>query len=219
MRKIFCTAVFSVFALFLVSCGTNLSLSALNSNKVALQFSTDLSGEFFSTLKELFGGESPQTSEEFVSAEDVSSIFAAAGVSVVSAETKNSSLIEIRGEISDVESHPLSKCGIIQLSSKSLKITLGPKQFESFYSLLSEDGQGYVDLLMIPSLFGEVMSAEEYKVLVASVYGEEMAEHFVNSKLNLQLCSADKKIVRNESLTLGELFTLSKPKEWVLNFK
>ena len=57
-----------------------------------------------------------------------------------------------------------------------MKITLSPEILQNLITNQNNVIQKYADLLMAPCFTGELMSKEEYIELVASLYGNEIAE-------------------------------------------
>ncbi|MCR5217948.1 hypothetical protein [Treponema sp.] len=83
----------------------------------------------------------------------------------------------------------------ISCTSYSLVVKVSPEILQQTYFSLTDEEKNYMDLLMAPSLTGEVMLPEEYRDLVASVYGEELAEEMWDAKVILNVgCPAGKKI-------------------------
>ena len=66
---------------------------------------------------------------------------------------------------------------------------------------------------MIPSLNDEELSAQEYKELLASVYGEKLAESFFSEKFTLTI-NGKNSVSKKIQISLGELFTLKDSKNW-----
>lgn len=80
-------------------------------------------------------------------------------------------------------------------SENSLSVKVSPEILQQTYLLLSDEEKSYMDLLMAPSITGEKMSLEEYSDLVASVYGQELADELYEGRLYLNLgCPSGKKI-------------------------
>ena len=84
----------------------------------------------------------------------------------------------------------------ISSTANSLTIKISPAILQDTYQTsLTDEEKNYVDLLMAPSVTGEKMAPEEYRDLVASVYGEELADEMWNAKSTLNLgCPSGKKI-------------------------
>lgn len=63
-------------------------------------------------------------------------------------------------------------------------LEISSEKLQSLYEKLPFEIQSYLDMLMAPSFTGEKMSDEEYLELLASVYGQSLADEIKNSKIN-----------------------------------
>jgi hypothetical protein len=114
---------------------------------------------------------------------------------------KNSTL-DIKGIIPTDKSDIFSKSGIIKYGTKAndVEIVISAETLQKFYEFCPEQFQTYIDLFMSPSFTGEEMTTEEYVDLVASVYGQELADEVLTSKLHITLQKNDSKVVKEISL-------------------
>ena len=96
--------------------------------------------------------------------------------------------------------------------------SLGAEQFQAFYSLLSEEFRSYFDLMMIPGLIGEKMTAAEYEQLLSSMYGPTFAKDVVSGTLEISLSSPDGKKTLKDTISLGDILTLSETKTWKISW-
>ena len=81
-----------------------------------------------------------------------------------------------------------------------MEIVISAETLQKFYEFCPEQFQTYIDLFMSPSFTGEEMTTEEYVDLVASVYGQELADEVLTSKLHITLQKNDSKVVKEISL-------------------
>lgn len=101
-----------------------------------------------------------------------------------------------------------------------LEITLSPEILQNLITNQNSIIQKYADLLMAPCFTGEELSETEYKELVASLYGNEIAEELLRGKV---------KIIMRDGLTkqridqlpyieipLIEILTLQKEKTYII---
>lgn len=84
-----------------------------------------------------------------------------------------------------VKSNPLSSSGIFNRGQDGKPyLEISSEKLLSLYEKLPFEIQSYLDMLMAPSFTGEKMSDEEYLDLLASVYGQSLADEIKNSKIN-----------------------------------
>lgn len=199
----------------LTSCKPKISVSAVASDDVKISFSTGFSSDTAAALKAMTGAsaETPLFSKD-----DVSLILSQIGAQNSIIQFPSPTEISTAGTIPAISSNPLGICKLIERTEKSLKITLGPEQFKAFYNLLNEEFKAYFDLMMIPALTDEKMSIKEYEELLASMYGPTFAKDVVNGTLEIFVSSPDGKKVKKESVSLGEILTLTESKSWLVNF-
>lgn len=215
-KNLILTAIFAFFSVLIFnSCSPKISVAAGTDDSVKISFLTSFPDETAKTLRSMagIGADIPIFAEN-----DIKTLLSEAGaentkVSVPSANALNSS-----GEIKNLSQNALSKCGIVAKSEKSLSLSLGPEQFKNFYDLLTDEFKSYFDLIMIPSLIGEKMSAQEYEELLSSMYGPTFANDIVEGMLEISLSSPDCKKTLKDSVSLGEILTLSETKTWKVNW-
>ena len=199
------------FLVFCISCKNEAVFTVTGTDSLQLDFAINFSGDFAAELSSLAGESSHK--QVFLLPEDSKSIMENAGIKVLSSKTEKDGTIKTKGEIPAVSKHFLSSINAIHLEKNKFSVTLGPSQFCSLYEKLSEEAQGYFDLLMIPSLNDEELSAQEYKDLLASVYGEKLAESFFSEKFTLTI-NGKNSVSKKIQISLGELFTLKDSKNW-----
>lgn len=215
-KNLILTAIFAFFSVLIFgSCSPKISVAAGNDDSVKISFSTSFPDETAKTLRSMagIGADVPIFAEN-----DIKNLLAQVGstntkVSIPSVNTLNSN-----GEIKNISANVLSKCAIVAKSEKSLSVSLGPEQFNNFYNLLTEEYKSYFDLMMIPSLIGEKMSAQEYEELLSSMYGPTFAKDVVSGTLEISLSSPDGKKTLKDSVPLGEILTLSETKTWKVSW-
>ena len=198
--KIILAAFFSVFAFSFIfaSCSPKISLAAKDLDSVEIKFSTAFPEATAKALRQMTG------------AGDEIPIFAEADIQnlLSQAETQNA-------KVSIPAANELFSSGT---TANSLSFSLGAEQFQAFYSLLSEEFKSYFDLMMIPSLIGEKMTAAEYEQLLSSMYGPTFAKDVVSGTLEISLSSPDGKKTLKDTISLGDILTLSETKTWKISW-
>lgn len=100
-----------------------------------------------------------------------------------------------------------------------MKITLSPEILQNLITNQNNVIQKYADLLMAPCFTGELMSKEEYIELVASLYGNEIAEEITSGSIKIFLKnSRAKKIPEAFSIPLIDILTLTEEKTFTVNY-
>lgn len=217
-----CAAALLMFA----SCSPSISVRVKNLDDVQVDFSAGFSKQTKDAILELLQSASGLVSSEHTdfegtsifSEEEIKDFLSGAGATSVSAKTDNGKEISASGTIKSLSTNPLADTGILTRTANSLTLTLGPKQFTSLYSKLSEESQGYLDLLMIPALNDDAMTTAEYRGLLSSVYGKELANEVCDGVLSIELKSPDSKKSLSEKIPLGELLTLTESKSWSVSW-
>ena len=81
------------------------------------------------------------------------------------------------------------------------------KTLKNFYEICPYEFQSYIDLFMAPAFSDEEMTTEEYVDLVASVYGQELADEVLSSKLRITFQKNNKTVTKE--INLVDLFNIS----------
>ncbi len=219
----FMKRVFFVVAVLglLASCSSRISICSSGADDVAVSFSAAFSPAAADSLRSLMdaSGSSADTQAggAIFSSNEIKSFLTAAGAKNVTADA-GAQKISAAGSVADVSKTVLSSCGILKTTPSSIAFSFGPDELSAFYENLTEDAQGSLDLLMIPCLNDEKMTVAEYSELLASVYGQTLADEITKGEILLELKSADSKKSLTDKITLGELFTLTKTKTWSLSW-
>lgn len=202
-------------AFLFTSCLPQISIKAGNGDEATILFSTGFSQATARTLQAATGADEQAP---LFNKDDILLVLNSAGASNTSASIPTPTEIATSGTLFELSKHPLSTTELITKTDKSITLTLGPKQITAFYGLLNADAQSYLDLMMVPALIGETMSVQEYRELLASMYGPVFADEIVNGKLTINLSSPNGKKQLKETVSLGELLCMSESKSWSLNF-
>lgn len=100
-----------------------------------------------------------------------------------------------------------------------MKITLSPQNLQKLITSQDNVIQKYADLLMAPCFTGDEMSKDEYKELVASLYGNELAEELTSGSLEIKLKNARaKKMTTGISIPLIDILTLTEEKTFTVDY-
>lgn len=220
MKRIFFCA-FILFSLFFVSCSPKISIQPKTDNQIFISFSTNFSNKGTKALKEIIGavGDSENSEKvELLSSKELKLILENIGLQNVISSVSKENSINGSGYLQNINSNFFNKIGILNLTNSSITFSLTPSKIQQFYDSLDEEGQGYLDLLMIPCLTGETSTVTEYQELLSSIYGKELADEIINGKMYINLISPDGSETNKIQINLGEVFTLSSDKTWSLNW-
>ncbi|MCQ2601730.1 MAG: hypothetical protein MJ184_10265 [Treponema sp.] len=100
-----------------------------------------------------------------------------------------------------------------------MKISLSPEILQDLITNQNNVIQKYADLLMAPCFTGDTMSKEEYIELVASLYGNEIAEEITSGSIRILLKnSRTKKMPEAFSIPLIDILTLTEEKTFTVNY-
>lgn len=225
-KKILTLAAALAAFFLLASCSPSISVHAKNSDDVQVDFSAGFSKQAESAILELFQAAAGITQGNQQINFDVASIFSeteienfliGAGATNVSAKSTQDK-ISASLAINSLSTNPLAATGILTRTANSLSFTIGPEQLNALYEKLNEENQGYLDLLMIPALNDDEMTVAEYRGLLASLYGAELADEVCGGTLSIELKSPDSKKVISQKIPLGELLTLAESKTWSVSW-
>ena len=209
--------LFSGFMFAFAACSPKISLAAAvqSADYISVKFSTSFPEETAKALRQMTGAgdEVPIFAEA-----DIKSLLLQAEAEDIKVSSPSSNELSSSAAIKNIAQNVLSECKIIEKNKNSLSLSLGPEQFQSFYSLLSDEFKSYFDLMMIPCLIGEKMPAPEYEALLSSMYGPAFAKDIVSGNLEISLSSPDGKKNLKDSVSLGEILTLSETKTWKLSW-
>lgn len=138
---------------------------------------------------------SQDTTDAFFDAEQIKFSMSQAGFENVNASADKDNSFSVGFSLSDFsdtneisgkgKSEPLSSSGIFNHGQNGKPyLEISSEKLQSLYEKLPFEIQSYLDMLMAPSFTGEKMSDEEYLDLLASVYGQKLADEIKNSKIN-----------------------------------
>lgn len=194
----FSVGVISLFT----SCESEIRIRA-NQNGVDFTYRAD-SGEGFSDLLFAIGEEE----EGGFNTEVIEAIFAEAGFEKVSAKcTEDKSLI-VKGNLPESAKDPISASGMLSfsVSGNFINFKITKEGLNNFYQNSPETIQNLLDILMGPTFTGEEMSDSEYLDLLASVYGQKLADELAKAKIRIVLESPTGKVSKH---TIGLLTLLN----------
>lgn len=110
-----------------------------------------------------------------------------------------------------------SLSALVSQTGTSLRVTLSPRSLAQAASLFPEEERAVFDLLMAPVFTGEPMTSEEYRELLALVYGNEFADEAARAAISFRLLSPKGK-AKHFRLLLLDLLTLTGQRTLSIDF-
>ena len=81
--------------------------------------------------------------------------------------------------------------GVISIENNKLNACLSPKELVAFYNSTDSQTTMFLDMLLSPVLNDELMTEEEYLELLASFYGEDIAQEIKEGIFRITLKNPD----------------------------
>ena len=195
--------------LLFASCTSSVELRANSDGSVDITYDAAFGSAFVEMMRALSGG----GNSRLFDAAEMTAQFRAAGVNDVRIASPADTSLGIRLRLPKNGIDPVSQAGCISRSGNTLSLAFSPESCAKLYKLLPDTMQAYIDLCMAPLFLGEPMSQNEYVDLIASVYGQALADELKRSKIKISLFAPndEKKASKTVELSLAELLTSTKP--------
>ena len=183
--------IFAAAALLLLmaSCTSEISLELKKDGSVDVEFS-GVAGKAFAAMLDSSGTVIFDTKE-------IEYEMASNGFSKVKALSKNGSDLTVSLADKDRKS-ALFTSKVVTVEKGKLRASLSPQSLVDFYKAADSQTVQFLDMLLAPIFNEEEMSEEEYLELLASFYGQEIADEMGKSSFRITLKNPDgTEIVRN----------------------
>lgn len=212
--------------LFFTACPVSIRVTALDSNQLLYNFSTT-AGEATNELIATFDAGSSKKGQNvkstmFDTIEIEKALFQmglTGSSATTSIDSKNQEELNIEFKCSDKKFDFLKIIRDKNGRATQMQITLSPEILQDLITNQNNVIQKYADLLMAPCFTGDVMTKEEYKELVASLYGNEIADEITSGTIDLSLKnSMTKKRIEITSIPLIDILTLTEEKTFTVNY-
>jgi len=199
------TLVYLLVLFGFASCSANLSLKAQNDGSVKTDFSADMGAYLAQALD---GISANMGGKDVINAASLKKAFTGSDFTGVSAAVPNKQTVIVSGNIVPLDKQKSFKgvktSSFIKCEDNKLTITLSPASLQGFYNSMGQEDRTYLDLFMAPIFTGEKMSQSEYKELIASVYGQELADDMQKGKITFTLAVPDGKARKTSGAKLGQ---------------
>lgn len=223
----------------LTGCATTITIRANADKSAGIEFGMGSFGDAISNVFQNAGGLGMMA--DGFSDSQIKDALSQGDFSDVSV-TSNSDGLNITGLIPAPERQSaVSKDGSLKISNfvmcteHSLAVVLSPETIGRVMDSLPEDVRTVTDLFMAPVFTGDVMSGAEYRNLIASVYGDDIARELDSSVLRITLEAPKGMTIKETSLSgttrsvpvekkavlsipLVEFLTLSSPRTFSITY-
>ena len=194
--------------LLFASCTSAIELHANDDGSVNILYDAAFDSAFIEIMQSLSG----ESGQPLFDADETASQFRAAGIKDVRVASPANTSLGIALRLPKEGNDPVSRSGCISRSGHSLSITVSPASCATLYKLLPDTLQSYIDLFMAPVFLGEAMSQNEYLDLIASVYGEALADEAARAKIKISFFAPNgEKAIKTIECPLTDLLTAAKP--------
>ncbi|MBO4320630.1 MAG: hypothetical protein J5857_09210 [Treponema sp.] len=212
-------SVFYLVVLFAVSgCSGKLSVQAKSDMGADIQFSASVGQVISSTLSSLSssiaGGKYSGGSQNLFSATEIKKAFNGSDFTDVTVTTPSSDSLNMSASIPSASKQTHATGGIrasdiVNCTSNKMVLQFSPTSLQKLSADLPKDTKTYLDLFMAPVFTGEKMDKSEYKMLIASIYGDQIASELDKAQITVSLSCPKGKKISSTSLPSGAKVTSS----------
>ncbi|MBQ9237993.1 MAG: hypothetical protein IJ191_01555 [Treponema sp.] len=205
--------------LLLTSCTSTFTLHIQSDVTAALSYDTTFGPAVMETIQALTQHVSGQTNSPFDTAEFVEQC-TALGFRDVVVRTPTAARLVITAKSTSADDI-IHRSGMLQPAprdSKTVLCTLSPETLSQIYAALPETARAYIDVFIAPVFTGDNMSHEEYLALVASVYGQALADEIAAAVVTLTLSAEGAHPAQKITLPLTDILLLQAPQTYTLRW-
>jgi hypothetical protein len=215
----FLYSVFYLMVLLAVTgCSGKLSVQAKSDQGADIQFSASVGKVISSTLASLSssiaGGKYSGGSQNLFSASEIKKAFNGSDFTNVSVTSPSSDSLDLSASIPAASKQTHATGGIrasdiVNCTSNKMVLQFSPTSLQKLSADLPKDTKAYLDMFMAPAFTGEKMDASEYKMLIASIYGDQIAAELEKAQITVSLSCPKGKKISSTSLPTGAKVTSS----------
>lgn len=185
MKNILKMMIFLFLSIFLFSCDAKVNL-IYDGTKISLQFNALAEKGFEKLLNSL-----DSENQNYIDTNEIISSLEKSGYKNVKANLQDNKELSI--SLEDINKILLST-QILKVEDGLLKEDFSVNALKSFYNSSDEQILQFLDLLLAPVFNDEKMPTSEYLEIIASFYGQELADELKESKLIITTQNSSKKI-------------------------
>lgn len=201
MKKILPILASILFLGSLISCKSEITLSACKDGSVNVSFSGEC-GSYFEKMVRSFSGNDKTFLFDSL---EIRQSFMNSGFREVS--VSNPTISGLHVEMKDPGNSFLFSSGLLVCDKKDVFVTVSPSVLQKFYGSADPDILTFLDLLLAPVFNDEQMDVDEYLETVGSFYGEEATSEIGECKIKLNIISTEGK-KKSFEVPLSKLLTL-----------
>ena len=228
----------------LTGCSAAIGFKACPDRSTSIDFSMGMGDALSDTLASLLSMNGDGFDDGVFSSESLKKIqkaFEGGDFGNVAVSSRPNAALLLSGKIKPPEEQrvfagsDIKVANLVACTASSLTIILSPATLSQLAAALPEESASYLGLFMAPVFTGEQMSADEYRELVAAVYGDELAAELDKASLRITLEPPEGKKIQQASLSgterartsaanatfsipLIEFFTLSSPRTFSISW-
>lgn len=185
MKKILTALFCACSLLMLVSCKSEITLTAQKDGNVIVEFSGECGPYFEQMVRSFTGSDSPI----LFNPSDLKQDFAASGFKNISVSTPTTVGVSVK--MTEAGNSFLTKSGLMMSDKKNVFVNLSPAILKNFYNSADESLVTVLDLLISPLFNDEEMGEDEYLEMIGSFYGNDASKEIKECNVKLTLISVD----------------------------
>ena len=191
------SVIYLIALLGFVGCSSKLSVTAKADKSTDVSFQTAMGPVLSSTIRSITTGMgsnyvNSKNGQGLFSAETIQEAFRDSDFTNVKVATPTQNSLSIAASLphADKQTHAtgtLRAADFITCSENVMVLTISPANLKTMTEGLPQSTKGYLDLFMAPVFNGEKMTKSEYRALIATVYGENIAKELESSNIDVEL--------------------------------
>ncbi|MBO5606416.1 MAG: hypothetical protein J5930_00820 [Treponema sp.] len=198
------STVFLIALLGFSGCTSTLKVAAGTDGSADMEFTSSMGTALSDTIKAITGKMEGNSSRGIFSEDSIRRTLADSDFSAVKVSTGKDSSLSAGGKLPPAEKQThatgtLRAADFIYTSSSKMTLTVTPENLFTMAQGLPEDTKSYLELFMAPVFSGEKMTKDEYRMLIASIYGENIAKELESSAIDVTLIPPKGKSIKKSS--------------------
>lgn len=186
MKNFLKIIILGIFAIFFVSCDIKVDIKSTK-NGTSVEFNS-LAQKGFENLINSLGTEN----QNYIDTNEIAFALKSFGLKNVNASSKNNINLSIFFD-DDKNATTLISSGIFKMENDILVEDFSASSLKKFYDSSSEEITQFLDLLLPPVFYDETMTKNEYLEIIASFYGDDVADELKESKIIFSIQNGTKK--------------------------
>ena len=216
--------ILPILAILLSSCNGQIKISVDKAGNADIEFASSMGTALENLIVSLSSSDNPPNSSETETSETETPFFDSSaiknslthsGLKNIQVKTPKRTSVDFSAQLPDLKNKQNILAQTLKFTGSSLSFTISPEIAFQIKNSMDEDVQSYIDLLMAPVFSGESMQLSEYTELVSSVYGQQIADELLSSRISIHLSIPGKS--KTFEVPLTQLLTVSDKLEFYLN--